>query len=126
MIPSFSAADSGFPIFSIGFFVLVYAFFAFCLSAIAKKTNHSDRAWWAWVPVLQVLLILKAASIEWWWIFLFLIPFVNIGVAIYVWVRVAKVLAKHPVWGVLMIVPVVDLFVLAYFAFSDSNPKLPA
>ena len=92
----------------------------FVLSAVARKTNNADRAWWAWLPVMQVLLILKAASVEWWWIFLFLIPFVNIAVAIYVWVRVAKALSKHPVWGVLMIVPGVDLFVLAYLAFSKS------
>ncbi len=120
MIPSFSSADSSFPIFSVSLFVVVYAFFAFCLSAVARKTNNADRAWWAWLPVMQVLLILKSASVEWWWIFLFLIPFVNIAVAIYVWVRVAKALSKHPVWGILMIVPGIDLFVLAYLAFSKS------
>ena len=121
MIPSFVSADGNFPIFSGLLFVLVYAFFAYCLSAIARKTGQSDRAWWAWVPIMQVLLILKSAGVEWWWIFLFLIPFVNIAVAIYVWVRIAKALSKHPVWGVLMVVPGIDLFILAYLAFSKSG-----
>ena len=67
---------------------------------------------------MQVLLILKIAAVEWWWILLFLIPFVNIAIAIYVWVRVAKALSKHPVWGMLMIVPGIDIFALAYLAFS--------
>jgi hypothetical protein len=120
MIPSLTSANGGFPMLSVFLFIIVYAFFAYCLSRIAEKTNHGDRAWWAWLPVMQVLLILKVAAIEWWWIFLFLIPFVNIAVAIYVWVRVAKALAKHPVWGVLIVVPGLDLFVLAYLAFSKS------
>ena len=97
---------------------MVYGFFAFCLSAIAKKTGHEERAWWSWVPVLQVLLILKIGGVDWWWIFFFMIPFVNIAIAIYVWVKVAKALSKHPIWGVLMIVPVFDIAVLAYLAFS--------
>jgi hypothetical protein len=101
-------------------FVLAFAylFFGFCLSRIAQKTGHEKNAWWAWVPVMQVLLILKIGGLAWWWILLFLVPFVNIAVAIYVWIKVAKALAKHPVWGVLMVVPGVDIFVLAYLAFS--------
>lgn len=121
MIPSATSVDSAFPIVPVFLFVVAYVFFAYCLSLIAKKANQSERAWWAWVPVMQVLLVLKVAAVEWWWIFLFLIPFVNIAVAIYVWVRVAKALSKHPAWGVLMVVPGVDLFVLAYLAFSKSS-----
>lgn len=120
MIPSVSSINSGFPIWSVFLFVAVYAFFAYCLSVIAQKTNNADRAWWAWLPIMQVLLILKVASLDWWIIFLFLIPFVNIALAIYVWIRVAKALSKHPIFGVLMIVPGVDLFVLAYLAFAKS------
>jgi hypothetical protein len=118
MIPSVSSINSGFPIYSTAIFLVVYAFFAFCLSALAKKTVNDDRAWWAWVPVLQVLLMIRMAKLEWWWILLFLIPVVNVGIAIYVWIRIANAVAKHPVWGVLMVVPGIDLFALAYLAFS--------
>ena len=123
MIPSVTSV-SGSPVVPIFALLVVYAFFAFCLSAIAKKTSEAGVAWWGWVPVLQVLLILRIGGVDWWWIFFFLIPFVNIAVAIFVWVKVAKALAKHPIWGVLMVVPGVDLFVLAYLAFS--KPALPA
>jgi hypothetical protein len=126
MIPSFASADGGFPIFSAFLLVLVYVFFAYCLSLIAKKTEQTERAWWAWIPIMQVLLILRSAKLEWWWIFLFLIPFVNIAVAIYVWVRIAKALGKHAIWGVLMVVPAIDLFVLAYLAFSKPGNQLTA
>lgn len=118
MIPSATSIQSNFPILSVSLLVVVYAYFAFSLSAIARKTALEQIAWWGWVPVLQVLLILKAAGLQWWWVFLFLIPFVNIAVGIYVWVKIAKALSKHVVWGVLMVVPGVDLFVLGYLAFS--------
>ncbi len=118
MIPSLTSIQSNYPVFSFVALFLVYAFFAVCLAAVAKKGGESEKSWWAWVPVLQVLLILRVAKIDWWWIFFFLIPFVNIAIAIYIWVRVAKTLGKHPVWGVLMVVPGLDLFVLAYLAFS--------
>ena len=47
-----------------------------------------------------------------------LIPLVNVGVAIYVWVLIAQKRSK-PGWvGALMIIPGVDLFVLGFLAFS--------
>ena len=118
MTPSLFLGDGNFSLGSLTVLVIVYVFFAVCLSALAKKTGHELISWWSWVPILQVLLILKMAKVEWWWIFLFLIPFVNIAVAIFVWVKIAKALSKHPIWGVLMVVPVLDVAVLAYLAFS--------
>lgn len=101
--------------------VIVYVFFAYCLGAIARKTGHGDKAWWGWIPILQVLLVIRSAGLPWWWILLFLVPFVNIAVAIYVWIKVAMALNKHWIFGVLMVVPGVDLFVLAYLAFSKET-----
>lgn len=118
MIPSLSTIQGGNPTLSFVLLALIYLFFAFCLVTIAKKAGQEQRAWWGWVPIMQVLLLLKIASLDWWWIFFFLIPFVNVALAIFVWVKIAKVLSKHPIWGVLMIVPVVDVAVLAYLAFS--------
>lgn len=98
--------------------LLVYAFFAFCLYTIAKKSGLENRAWWGWVPILQVLLMLQVAGVPWWWILLFLIPFVNLIMGILVWVKIAQRLNK-PWWlGIIMFVPGVDLFVLGYLAFS--------
>jgi hypothetical protein len=105
------------PILPAFILIALYVFFGYCLSRIAKKVGD-ERAWWAWVPVLQVLLMLRLAQLSLWWFIGLLVPFVNIAVGIYVWVRVANRLAK-PWWmGVLMIVPGIDLFVLGYLAFA--------
>lgn len=101
---------------SIGLFI--YAFFGFCLFKIAQKKGIVDKAWWGFIPILQVLLMLKVAGKPWWWIFLFLIPFVNLVVGIILWIKIAEALGKSKWMGVLMIVPGVDLFVLGYLALS--------
>ncbi len=98
--------------------LLIYAFFGYCLYRMAQKLNLSDKAWWGWVPVMQVLLMLKMAGKAWWWIFLFLIPLVNIVIGIIVWIKIAQALNKPKWTGVLMIVPGIDLFVLGYLALS--------
>lgn len=98
--------------------LLVYLFFSFCLFKIAVKAGLQQRAWWGWIPILQVFLMLQVAGVPWWWIFLFLIPFVNLVIGIVMWVKIAKKMSK-PWWtGILMFVPGVDLFVLGYLAFS--------
>lgn len=96
----------------------VYAFFAVCLSRIGTKAGFGEIAWWSWVPVMQILLILKVAGVAWWWIFLLMIPLVNLVIGMIVWIKVAQKLGKSPWVGVLMFVPAVDLFVLGYLAFS--------
>ena len=98
--------------------ILLYGFFGLCLMVLARKLNE-NRVWWAWVPVLQVLLMLRLGQVSLWWFIALLVPFINVGVAIYVWIRIAGRRSK-PWWmGVLMIVPVADLFVLGYLAYSQ-------
>jgi hypothetical protein len=97
---------------------LLYVFFAYCLVTLGKKLGD-NRAWWGWVPILQVLLMLRLAQLTYWWFLALIVPIVNVVVAIWVWIRIAKKRAK-PAWvGALMILPGVDLFVLAYLAFSQ-------
>ena len=95
----------------------IYFFFSYCLVTLGRKLGDA-RSWWGWVPVLQVLMMLRVAGLSYWWFLALLIPLVNIGVAIYVWVRIAQKRLK-PGWiGALMIIPGLDLFVLGYLAFS--------
>lgn len=96
----------------------IYAFFSYCLVTLGKKLSD-DRPWWGWIPILQVLLMLRLAQLSYWWFLGLLVPFVNIGVAIFVWVRIANRRSK-PGWvGALMIIPGLDLFVLGYLALSN-------
>ena len=100
------------------FALAAYVYFALALQTIAKKTN-TENAWWAWVPILNAILMLNIARKPVWWFILLLVPFVNIVIGIMVWMAIAEVRGKPNWWGILLIVPLVGLIVPGYLAWSD-------
>jgi hypothetical protein len=94
-----------------------YVYMALALVAIAKKTDTA-HAVWAWIPIMNIVLMLKIARKPVWWILLLLIPLVNIVFAAVVWMGIAETRQKPRWWGVLAIVPVVNLIVPGYLAWS--------
>jgi hypothetical protein len=91
---------------------------ALCLQTIAKKTN-TENAWLAWIPIVNIILMLNIAKKPLWWIILLLVPLVNIVIMIVVWMAIAEARGKPSWWGILMIVPLVGIIVPGYLAFSD-------
>jgi len=105
------------------FFALVcglvfYVYLALALQTIATKTG-TPNAWLAWIPIGNLILMLNVAKKPLWWFLLFLIPVVNLVMAIIVWMGVAEARGKPNWWGILMIVPVANLFVPGYLAWAD-------
>ena len=99
-------------------FGAMYVYFSLALSTIAKKTN-TENAWWAWIPILQILLMLNIAQKPLWWIVLCFIPLVSIVIVIIVWMAIAERRGKPSWWGILLIVPVANLIVPGYLAWAD-------
>ena len=124
-LPAF-AQEQRFPsAFVGGFFALFmvlglagYVFVALALYTIAQKTN-TENAWFAWIPILNIILILNIAKKPLWWIILLLIPVVNIIVAVLVWMGVAEARKKPSWWGVLTILPLVNLIAIGYLAWAE-------
>ena len=103
----------------------VYVYFAICLMKIAKKTN-TDNAWFAWIPILNIILMLQIAKKPLWWFLLMFIPLVNVVISIIVWMKIAEA-TKKPEWlGVLMIIPVANVIIPGYLAFSSSEDINPS
>ena len=105
------------------FFVVVlglaaYIYMALAVQTIAKKTGTAND-WLAWIPIANLFLMLNVAKKPAWWLVLFLIPLVNIVIAVIVWMAVAEARHKPNWWGIVMIVPVVGLIVPGYLAWSD-------
>jgi hypothetical protein len=100
------------------FFAVFYVYIALALQTIAKKTN-TENAWLAWIPIVNIILMLNIAKKPLWWFILLLIPLVNIVIAIIVWMAIAEARGKPNWWGILMIVPVVNLIVPGYLAWAD-------
>jgi hypothetical protein len=107
-----------FLLFILVFAAALYAYVAFCLMKMADKLNVSD-SWWAWVPILNLLLLVKMAGKPLWWFLLFFIPLANIVVAVLVLVAVLEALKKPPLLVIGFFVPVVNLVLLGYLAFAD-------
>ena len=98
--------------------IALYVYFALAIQTIAKKTN-TENDWWAWIPIIQAVLLLNIAKKPVWWIILFFIPLVNIVIIVITMMAVAEARNKPSWWGILMIVPVVSLIVPGYLAWAD-------
>ncbi len=100
------------------FMVAMYVYMALAIQTIATKTN-TESAWLAWIPIINLILLLNIAKKPIWWFILFLIPLVGIVVAVIVWMDVAVARGKPNWWGILLIVPGIGLIVPGYLAWSD-------
>jgi len=112
------AAAGAFFVFFLIFAVAIYVYMALAIQTIAQKT-HTENAWLAWIPIVNIVLVLNIAKKPIWWIILCLIPAVNLVIFIIVWMAVAEARNKPNWWGILIIVPVVGIIVPGYLAWSD-------
>lgn len=98
--------------------IVGYVWIALCLYIIAKKTN-TENPWLAWIPVANIVLACQIAGKPWWWVFLFLIPIVNIVLGILVMWKICEVRNKPGWLALLMLVPVANLIIPGILAFVD-------
>jgi hypothetical protein len=68
--------------------IIAYVVYLIPLSGVFSKTR--EPAWAAFIPIWNLLVLLKIVGRPWWWIFLFIIPVVDIVVAIIVWYDLSK------------------------------------
>lgn len=104
--------------FVIGIALVAYVYMSLALQTIANKTATAN-AWLAWIPIANLILMLSVAKKPMWWLILFLIPIVNIVIAVMVWMAVAEARQKPNWWGILTIVPFVNIVVPGYLAWSE-------
>ncbi len=100
-----------------------YIYLAITLMFIAKKTATSN-AWMAWVPLLNLYLMCKAAGKSGIWIILLLLPVVNVIAIILLWAGIAQRLGRSGWWGLLMLIPVLNLVLMGILAFSKSRQPI--
>jgi len=102
-----------------------YIYMAVCLQVIAKKTN-TPNGWMAWIPIANIVLMIQVAQKPLWWFIFFLIPIVNIVIAVVVFMAIAERRGK-PNWvGILIIVPIVGIVIPGYLAFSSDQTVVAA
>ncbi len=99
-------------------YAIGYLYFAICFYRIARNCGEKDSAWWAFIPLVQFILMLKIAQKPLWWFVLILIPIVNLVPLAIAWASIARRCGKSETWGILSLVPVVSFFTLAVLAMS--------
>jgi len=87
---------------------------------IFTKAGHPG--WASLVPIYNVYILLKIAGRPGWWLLFFLIPLVNIAVAILVSVDIAKAFGKSAGFGIGL--ALLSFIFYPILAFSDARYQL--
>ena len=100
--------------------LLMYLFVCHCLKLICEKAGTEPGAL-IWVPLLQILPMLRAAGMSPVWIVAWFVPVLNLIAQIF-WCFKITAARQKAVWvAVLLILPFTNLFALLYLAFSDGD-----
>jgi uncharacterized protein DUF5684 len=105
-----------------GCIVLLYLLSCYCGLLICQKTGNPAGAL-VWIPVLQLIPLLRAAGMSPAWLLAFLMPVLNI-VAQIVWsLNIVKARGKSAWVAFFLVLPVTTIFAYLYLAFSNGAPK---
>jgi len=88
---------------------------------ICRKTHNSPGPL-VWVPILQLIPLLRAANMPRVWFFAFFVPLINIIAAIVFSVKIVKSRGKGFWVSILLILPATSWLAMLYLAFSSSAP----
>lgn len=100
----------------------LYIYFALTLMTIAKKLDVKN-AWFAWVPILNIILMFQCAGLSPWLFLTMFIPLVNIIVMVYAYMKIAERRGFESWLGILMIVPIAQLIIPGYLAWGEPPKK---
>jgi hypothetical protein len=106
----------------LGVGLLLYLFYCYCCMLICRKAGGSPGIL-VWLPVVQVLPLLRAAGMSSWWFLACCVPGLNIVVQVLWCFRIAKARGKNVWVAVLLLLPVTNIFAFLCLAFSNSTPS---
>jgi len=107
----------------IGLALYVYASLA--LMAIAQKTK-TENPWLAWIPFANLYLMTQIGKVPWWTLLIVVLTgfipvvgvLVSLGIMVWWWWKIAEARHRPGWWGVLMLLPVVNLVLMGMLAWS--------
>ena len=101
----------------LGIALLLYLCQSYCCMLICLKTGNPP-GFLVWVPVLQLIPLLRAADMSGWWFLAFFVPGLNLVAGVIWCFKIAAARGKSAWVGVLLLLPVTSLFAFLYLAFS--------
>jgi hypothetical protein len=104
----------------LGGFLVAYFVYCLCLQRVCVNAG-SKPGWLVWLPILQMFPLLRAARMPVWWIVVFCIPVLNILAHLLWCARIVRACGKGFVTGLMLFLPVTNIFALLYLAFSGGG-----
>lgn len=97
-----------------------HLFFSFCSMLICKKAG-TEPGFVVWLPVLQMIPLIRAAGMSGWWFLACFVPVLNLVVSILWAVNIAKARGKGVLTTIMLILPVTNILAFLYLAFSSGE-----
>jgi len=88
---------------------------------ICRKTHNSPGPL-VWVPILQLIPLLRAANMPRVWFFAFFVPIINIIPSVVFCFKIVKSRGKSSWVSILLLLPITSWIAMLYLAFSSSAP----
>jgi hypothetical protein len=105
------------------FTLIAYVVMAYPIYRIATNLG-SENSWWAFVPIANAVLLLNLGDMSGWWLLVCLVPFVGpivlMVVSVIAMMNLCEKLGQERLLGLLQIVPIINIVLLYYLAFTAS------
>lgn len=113
-------------LFTVIFALAIVIFFFVVTWKVYVKAGR--RGWESLVPIYNIYVLMKIAGRPGWWTILYLIPIVNIVIAIITAIDIAKAFGKSAVFGIfgLFLFNLIGYAILAFGDVSYRNPTTVA
>jgi len=105
---------------ALGGLVLAWWFFCLCVSLICRKAGRPGGAL-AWLPILQMIPMFRAAGMSGWWFVAMFVPVLNLVGQVIWCVKITQARGKGFFTAVMLILPVTNLLAFLYLAFSNGR-----
>jgi hypothetical protein len=107
-----------------GGMLLVHLFLSFCSKSICTKAG-SQPGFLIWLPLFQIIPLLRAAGMSGWWFILCLIPVLNILPGVIWAVKIVHARSMNALVTVMLLVPglnIIGFFILAFAPAPAPKP----
>jgi hypothetical protein len=108
----------------VGFLIWAAIMAFFIVSGWKIYTKAGQPGWAVLIPIYNLVVMLKIIGKPWWWMFGFLIPFLNFIVLILLAVNLAKVFGKGTGFAIGLIL--LSIVFYPILAFGDAKYTAPA